>query len=96
VTQTIVFIAYWEVSVLDAGQLERELLFLGDAIREIRAQRGLSAGELAGATGVTPARLAALEEGRLDPDLDLLVALAESLGGTPAMLVLRAEELATR
>jgi transcriptional regulator with XRE-family HTH domain len=67
---------------------------LGKVVREIRERRGLSAGELASAVGVSRARLAALEEGRLDPGYDLLIMLAEGLGGRPSMFFLRAEELA--
>jgi transcriptional regulator with XRE-family HTH domain len=80
--------------VLELERPKHDLVILGEAIREIREQRGLSAGELASATGVTRARIAALEEGRLDPDYALLVALAEALGGRSAMIFLRAEQLA--
>ncbi|HZL48334.1 MAG TPA: helix-turn-helix domain-containing protein [Solirubrobacteraceae bacterium] len=64
----------------ELGQSEKVLLLLGRAFREIREQRGLSAGELATATGVNRLRIVSLEEGRLDPDYELLLGLAEGLG----------------
>jgi transcriptional regulator with XRE-family HTH domain len=70
------------------------LILLGRAIREVREQHGLSADDLAAAAGVAPVRVAALERGQLDPDFELLPALATSMGITPTAFVLRAEELA--
>lgn len=70
-----------------------DLLLLGKAIAQIRAERGLSVGELAAATGVEIARVQALEAGQLDPDYELQLALAEGLGVQPSALVIRAEEL---
>jgi transcriptional regulator with XRE-family HTH domain len=72
------------------------LILLGRAIREVREQHGLSADDLAGAAGVAPARIAALESGQLDPDFELLPALAYSMGIAPTVFVARAEELASR
>jgi transcriptional regulator with XRE-family HTH domain len=74
-------------------QQQGNLLLLGRAIREVREQHGLSAGELAAAAEAAPARVAALEDGRLDPDFELLVKLANSMGVHPSAFVLRAEEL---
>jgi transcriptional regulator with XRE-family HTH domain len=59
----------------------------------MREQRGMSADELAGATGIGRARLDALESGRLDPTYELLLALAEGLGIQPSALVTLAEQL---
>jgi transcriptional regulator with XRE-family HTH domain len=69
------------------------LIFLGRAIRAVREQRGLSAHDLAAAAGVAPARVAALEDGQLDPDFELLIRLAEGMGLHPAAFFLRAEQL---
>ncbi len=77
-------------------QAEKDLLFLGQAFREIREQHGLSAGALAGATGVDGLWIVALEEGCLDPDYDLLLTLAEGIGVRPCVIFLRADELAGR
>jgi transcriptional regulator with XRE-family HTH domain len=81
--------------VSDVEKLEPDLRFLGEAIREIREQRGLSPGELASAIGVSRARLVALEEGRVEPDYLLLVAVSKGLGGRTSIF-LRAEELAAK
>ncbi len=62
----------------------------------MREQHGLSAHDLAAASGVAPARVAALEDGQLDPDFELLLALAESMGIRPTALSVRAEELGSR
>ncbi len=59
----------------------------------MREQHGLSTHDLAAAAGVTQARVVALEDGRLDPDFELLVKLAESMGTHPAAFALRAREL---
>jgi transcriptional regulator with XRE-family HTH domain len=77
-------------------QSEKDLLFLGEAFREFREQHGLSAGELAAATGIDGLRIVALEEGCLDPDYELLLTLAEGIGVRPSVLFLRAQELAAR
>jgi transcriptional regulator with XRE-family HTH domain len=69
---------------------------LGDAIRELREQHRLTADELCAAAGLSPPRLAELEGGRLDPDLELIAAIARALGVRPSEIFLRAEQLATR
>jgi transcriptional regulator with XRE-family HTH domain len=66
--------------VLEVGELERKLLLLGETVRGLREQRGLSVGELSSATGVEEERIVALEEGRLDADYDLLLTLADGIG----------------
>ena len=76
-----------------ADQHQRDLLVLGKAVREVREQRGFGADDLAAAAGVAPARVAALENGRLDPDFELLLALAKSMGIRPTAFFVRAEEL---
>lgn len=80
----------------EVRQPEKDQLLLGEAFREVREQHGLSAGELATATGEGRARIVALEEGRLDADYELLLTLADSIGVRPSVFFLRAEELAAR
>ncbi len=79
-----------------ADQHQRDLLVLGKAVREVREQHGLGAHELAAASGVAPAHVAALEDGQLDPDFELLLALAKSMGIRPTAFFVRAEELGSR
>jgi transcriptional regulator with XRE-family HTH domain len=77
----------------ESRQKQPDLLVLGEAIGQIRAERGLSTVELATATGIEITRIQALEAGRLDPDYELLLTLAEGLGVRPSALVIRAEGL---
>jgi transcriptional regulator with XRE-family HTH domain len=77
----------------ESQQRERDLFFLGQAIGQLREERGLSKAELAAATGSEQTRIQALEAGQLDPDYELLLALAEALGIRPSAFVVRAEEL---
>lgn len=62
-------------------------------MRDVREQHGLSAHDLADAAGVVRARVAALEDGQLDPDFELLVKLAKCMGIRPTAFFVRAEEL---
>jgi transcriptional regulator with XRE-family HTH domain len=73
---------------------ERHLRSLGETVRQLREQRGLSSAELAAALGVERAYAQALEAGECDPDYELLLALARVLGVRPAELIGRAEDLA--
>jgi transcriptional regulator with XRE-family HTH domain len=59
----------------------------------MREQQGMSADELAGATGLNRQRIDALETGHLDPTYELLLALADRLGIQPSELVTLAEQL---
>ncbi len=72
------------------------LVSLGRAVRSLREQQGLSARELAAAVDAPPALIAALEEGRLDPDFELLLTLADSMGVRLSTFFVRAEELDSR
>jgi transcriptional regulator with XRE-family HTH domain len=81
------------VSELEQLEIEQALLLLGRAIREVREQQGVSTRDLAAATGVARERIAALENGRFDPEYDLLIALAEGIGVRPSAFFVRAEEL---
>ena len=76
-----------------SSQEAEELARLGQAIRELREQRGLSQSELEATVGVGKRRIQALEDGRLDPYYVLLVRLAKALGVRPGALLLRAEAL---
>lgn len=76
-----------------ARQQRHDLIALGEAVREIRAQRRFSASQLARASGVSLPRLIALEDGRLDPDIELLYRLAKSMGVSRSAFYWRAEEL---
>lgn len=71
----------------------QDLIPLGLAIRELREQRGVEAGDLAAAAGVDPKRLDELENGRLDPDFQLLLGLAQPMGLRPSAFFVRAEQL---
>jgi transcriptional regulator with XRE-family HTH domain len=59
----------------------------------MREQLGMSADELASATGISRQRIDALETGHLDPTYELLLALAEGLAIQPSALVSLAEQL---
>jgi transcriptional regulator with XRE-family HTH domain len=72
----------------------QDLLLLGEAIRELREQRRMSAGELAARAELSETDLAALERGRVDPDFELLLTLAEAIGVRPSAFFVRAEQLA--
>ena len=74
-------------------QQRHDLIVLGEAVREIRAQRHFSASDLAKASGVPLRRLTALEDGWLDPDIKMLHKLAMSMGIRRAAFFRRAEEL---
>ncbi|HEY7934915.1 MAG TPA: helix-turn-helix transcriptional regulator [Solirubrobacteraceae bacterium] len=80
-----------ELDDLSSGRLHPELLALGQAIREERDRQGLSVDALAAAARVDTNRLLALEAGELDPDYDLLIALAQALDIQPSRFVTRAE-----
>ncbi len=66
---------------------------LGEAIRERRAERGLSQEALADAAGVHVTHLGGVERGTRNPNYTTIVKLARALGVTPGALVARADEL---
>jgi transcriptional regulator with XRE-family HTH domain len=72
---------------------EPNLLILGRAVKLMRKQRGMSADELADASGVLRERIGALEAGQLDPTYELLLEIADGLGTQPSALVILAERL---
>ena len=75
-------------------EAQRHLRSLGQAVRQLREQRGSSSAELAARLGVEEGYVLALEAGERDPDYELLLALARALGVRPATLIGRAEDLA--
>lgn len=69
------------------------LVALGAACRQLRQERSLTKTHVAKAAGIARARLVALESGRLDADLPLLMRLAHSLNVRAAALLQLAEDL---
>lgn len=69
---------------------------LGEAIRELREQHRLTTDELCTDARMSPAQLTDLEAGRLDPDLELIAAIARALGVRTSEIFVRAEQLAAR
>jgi transcriptional regulator with XRE-family HTH domain len=90
---TLVFIPNCELFLPDSGPQLTDLTLLGRTVRRLREQRGLSAEELADATGMTRQRIDLLETGHLDPTYELLLTLSEGLRTQPSTLVALAEQL---
>ena len=59
---------------------KNRLVALGLAVIEAREQKGMSASELAEASGIPLRSLERIEAGELDPRYDGLIALADGLG----------------
>jgi transcriptional regulator with XRE-family HTH domain len=72
---------------------EHALAKLGRALREARERQGIREHDLAAAIGITLEDMRALEDGKLDPDYELLIALADGLGCKPSSLIIRAQDL---
>jgi ribosome-binding protein aMBF1 (putative translation factor) len=72
---------------------DAELVFLGQAIHEIREQQEITPAELAGKAGIRERRLARIEAGSIDPDYELLVKLTRALSIQPRVLMDRARAL---
>jgi transcriptional regulator with XRE-family HTH domain len=77
----------------ECGAPARALHALGEAVRQERERAGFSSVALAAASGVQESKLEALEAGRLDADLDLLLALAQALDIRYSAFIIRAEAL---
>ncbi len=73
---------------------DAELVFLGQAIREIREHQDITPAELASKAGIRERRLARVEAGSLEPDYELLVKVTRGLNIQPRVLMSRAETLA--
>lgn len=69
-----------------------DLRALGRAIRAIREQHGVSAGELAARCHTTLERVHELEAGEHDPTYDLLTRIADALGTSLTVIVTRSEK----
>jgi transcriptional regulator with XRE-family HTH domain len=67
---------------------------LGQAVRAIRDERGLSQVQVADATGFIQAWISHVEHGRRNPSFNNVVRLAEGLGVSVSELVKRAEACA--
>jgi len=76
-------------------QEQQDLRVLGEAIGQIRSERGMSVVDLAAASGIERTLIEALERGRLDPTYERMLALADGLGVRLSSFVVRAEELKT-
>jgi ribosome-binding protein aMBF1 (putative translation factor) len=72
---------------------DAELVFLGQAIREIRERQDISPAELAGKAGIRERRLARVEAGAVDPDYELLCKLVDALNVESHVLMNRVEAL---
>ncbi|GGH36076.1 helix-turn-helix transcriptional regulator [Microbacterium album] len=72
-----------------------DALAVGRRIRQLRTARGLTLEELAAAVGRAPSQLSMLENGRREPRLSMLRAIAKALG-TGLDALLEAEELDER
>jgi transcriptional regulator with XRE-family HTH domain len=79
-----------------ARQQQQNLLVLGQAVRELRVRSHQSVRDLATTCKVSPRRLTELEDGWLDPDLEMIAAIARGIGVRPSEIFVRAEQLAVR
>jgi DNA-binding XRE family transcriptional regulator len=75
---------------------ERELGAFGRAVRQLRNQQHMSAGELATAAGLDRWCVEGIEAGRLDIGYRVFRALADGLCVPASVLLPRAEELEGR
>ncbi|GAA1644741.1 helix-turn-helix domain-containing protein [Georgenia ruanii] len=76
-----------ETSATQNSRHGTDPLVLGRRIRHARTAAGLTLRELAAAVGSTTSQLSLVENGRREPRLSLLTALAEALGTSPAALL---------
>lgn len=60
---------------------------VGRNVRRLRMERGVNLSDLAGSAGISLAMLSRLEKGDVTPSLETLVALAEALGTSAALLL---------
>ena len=65
----------------------QDLTYVGRRIRHFRTHAGLTLAELGDAVGVAPSQLSVIENGRREPRLALLSAIADRLGVTLAELI---------
>lgn len=62
------------------GNSDASLVSLGDRIRRLRADRGMTLTALARAAGIAPSSLSKMEAGRMVPSILTMVKLARALG----------------
>jgi len=79
----------------------QELAAFGQAVRELREQRGMSVADLSSASRLprerkmSSRRISRIEAGEVDPHYDEMIALAGALNITSGTLVVYAEQLWT-
>lgn len=69
---------------------------VGNKIRELRKQAGLTQSELAGKLGISPSAVGMYEQGRREPDGDMLLRLCSVFGTTSDNLLGADESRMTR
>ncbi len=79
-------------AVQEAAARERRAIMLGEQIRRLRRERGLTQGALAERAGVTQAAVARVEVGDAEPKLSTLARISEALG---AQLIVEVRALET-
>lgn len=72
----------------------RQTAALGDALRQIRHEQGLTQEDLALRAGMHPGYVGGVERGERNPSWRSLTALASAAGVRTSAIVLRAEALA--
>lgn len=79
----------------------QELAAFGQAVRELREQRGMNVDDLSSVSRLprerrmSSRRISCIEAGEVDPHYDEMIALADALHVTPGTLVVCAEQLWT-
>src|SRR5690606_11929622 len=68
--------------VRDPEETETDALTLGRRVRELRKRQGMTLEQLATAINRAPSQVSAIENGKREPRLPVLRALAQSLGTT--------------
>lgn len=74
-----------------ARKPDRLLVGLGNAIRELRTERGWSQEELSLKTGVHRNYIGGIERAERQPTVETVAVLADALGVTTSELIARAE-----
>ena len=69
------------------------LLALGEALRQVRLDRGISQEELGLETGIHRNYVGGIERGERSPTVAVIVKLAEALDAQPSSLFVKAERL---
>jgi hypothetical protein len=67
--------------------MQAELIRLGETFQQVREQQQISVADLAGRTGIYAFQISNLEAGHLDPEYELLIALANGMGVPLSALV---------